>query len=434
MIPTRILRALALAAPLLLAGEARACSMSGVVLWRAPTLAHLIGTAMEDTVLAGSGRVRYQVAQGHSGPAGERVVYGQVVEAERIGGLAASRIPPGTRRVLLVPWDYGPDCTPTPWTQSARWVPPGERGVFHGVLRDSAGWVDGLPTLDVHSPATEPYPLRMGRAGGVHPDSMLSVEQLFEVMDLLPSMKEERVDAGAAAAPLLEWARAQPELAGRHPVAEMVGMAVHMAEHRMVRAISPPLAGTYRFTATLGEGPPMVFYARTRSRPTSAWNPFRRGRAPADPLVRKPEGYVLMLSAADSPGSLRRKCCGPPGVYDEAHVSLLRAPEPVPGPGGAQVWRGDVEAALVAQQFHADSAVRQFATDWQQRQYEAYLRGEPRDAGASFFQGQPAEAGARFFLLPDGSVRVEQAMDLGDGRRLVVRGERISRVTIPDPD
>ena len=420
IVPQRLLRALALAAgPLLLAGEARACSKVEYLSHRAPTIVHFIGTAAADTALAGPGTLRVRVAPGHFGPAGERTVYGQVVEVERVGGLAAARLPAGATRVVR---DYGADCTPTPWMRSARWVGPGTRGVFHATLRDPAEWADGLPTLDVLSPDLEPYPERLGRARGVvHPDSLLSVEQLFDVMDLLPPADESRVDAAAAAAPLLRWARANPELAARYPAAAMVRSAVYDIEHQQIRAIDPPLGGTYRFTATLGDGPPLTFHARSWARAVGGWNPSRRPSSSSDPTaVREHEGYSLLMVGADALESLPATCCGPDRrIRREAYMEVLRAPEPRPGPDGAQVWRGSIEVNLVARQFPAHEALGEFARAVGERGYQAYM------------QRQPVEVGATFHVLPDGSVRVEQTIELEDGRRLVLRGERVSRVTIP---
>jgi hypothetical protein len=68
----------------------------------------------------------------------------------------------GARRVVLVPWLYGPDCAPLPWpaTKSVRWNAPGTRGLFTAVLRDRDQWVaPDVPTLDVHQVGTQPYPI-----------------------------------------------------------------------------------------------------------------------------------------------------------------------------------------------------------------------------------------------------------------------------------
>src|SRR5687768_4799114 len=105
---------IALAVP----AASHACSKVGFHAMRSASTAHFIAMPMADTVFAGAGSVRYVVAPGHSGPAGARAVFGQVVSVERIGGLASRTLRQPVRRVVLVPWDYGADCTPTPWTKS----------------------------------------------------------------------------------------------------------------------------------------------------------------------------------------------------------------------------------------------------------------------------------------------------------------------------
>jgi hypothetical protein len=64
---------------------------------------------------AGAGSVTYAVDP-HYLPHCERTsIYGQVVDAERIGGPAAHGLDPSVCRVVLVPWDHLPDCRTT-WT------------------------------------------------------------------------------------------------------------------------------------------------------------------------------------------------------------------------------------------------------------------------------------------------------------------------------
>lgn len=421
MVPTRTCALLVAAAMLVHAGEARACSKIPLARVRTSSLAFVVGSAAADTVPAGPGFVDFRVAPGHSGPAGERTVYGQVVQVRRIGGLAAARLPAETERVVLVPWDYGADCRPTPWTRSARWVAPGTEGLFTAVLRDPRHWAGTVPTFDVMSPDLEPYPARgTGPLRMADQDSLLTVDQLFSVMELLPDAAEQRVDAAAAAEPLLAWARANPERARRYPALQMVRFAVHAIEAQRLSRVDPPLAGTYRFEARLNGGAPATFYARTRRHPTTEWNPSRSRRASDDPTrVSVPEGYTILAAGADALEVLPYDVGGSRRINREAYFSVLADPESAPE--GGWRWRGQIEIDLVARQFPTDSATQAFARAARDRSYQAYM------------QQRPDEVEATFLLRPDGSVRVEQTTDLGGGRRMEIRGERVSRITIPDP-
>lgn len=227
-VPRPPLRASAAAAALLLAAEpAQACSLSDFHIFRDPALAHFVATATAETLEAGAGVVTYRWGQerGGSGPVPEPAIYGQVVEVERVGGLAAARLGGRVSRAVLVPWGYGADCRTEPWVGNPRWVEPGTRGLFTAMLRDPAHWVDGLPTFDVFNPYSEPYPQRAEPerySEGADDPLLLSIDEYFALIDLLPT--EEEVDASAARAyaPLLAWARDNPELARRHPAKVML--------------------------------------------------------------------------------------------------------------------------------------------------------------------------------------------------------------------
>ncbi|HEU4557961.1 MAG TPA: hypothetical protein VFS20_08935 [Longimicrobium sp.] len=406
--------ALLLAAPT----AARACSKLPFVSVQVPRGVHLIATVRADTVAAGPGDVRYVVRAGHYGPARERPIYGQVVDVERMGGLAARGLDPAVKRVVLVPWGYGADCGPTPWTRSARWVAPGTRGLFTATLRDPAHWAGGLPTFDVHTPGANPYPQT------VHPDrydqeadSILSMDDYFSVLEILPSAEQANASAAEAFKPLFRWAEQRPELARRYPASDMLQIASYNVGYQRMRSISPPLAGTYRFEARLDDEPPRVFFARTRQRPTTAWGAgeTREGELPAPGAS---PGYYLLAVGALSPDSLPVDVRPNRNMNREGYLAMLSEPEP--GGGEVRTWRGKVELEIVARQFPADSALRRFARD----NFEAFMeRGD---------RGEHDETPARYVRSPNGEVRVEQTIRLRDGRTLRLTGTRISRETIAE--
>lgn len=208
---------LALAAPCLAAAAlpagAHTCSRSAFPVFR-DAVHTMIATTEADTLLAGPGSIRYELERGDRGGP----IYGQVVRVERIAG--AGQLPAGTDRVVLVPWSYDESCRRTRWGASARWVRPGERGLFWASLRPREQWADGVPTFDVMEPFQTPFPQK-GDVG----DALLTVEQAFELLQLLPLRREIEADAARAMAPLMEWARAHPDLACRYPATEVLFVA-----------------------------------------------------------------------------------------------------------------------------------------------------------------------------------------------------------------
>jgi hypothetical protein len=427
----RVHRLLLAGLPLVWAGlsapDAHACSLADFKTVRGSKLAHFIATATADTLFTGPGTMRYQVQEGHFGPAGDRTIYGQVVDVERAGGLALARIPGRFTRAVVPRHQHGADCRTTPYTRTARWVQPGTRGLFVAVLRDSAHWVDGIPTFDVGTPDTEPYPQRAQawKYGGddekdyaFDSDSILTMDQAFALMDVLPVLGEKGETEDAR--PLFAWARANPRLARRYPAAQILRFARLDLEYDLLGKIDPPLAGTYRFTATLAGRPPVTFFVRTRSAPTNEWDPRPAPPRPQDPTeVRRPHGYNLLAAGAPTADALPVDVESARRMDREGYFSLLTEPERMAD--GTQVWRGSIEINLVARQFPADSAIGQFARGDFQRSYEAYEKELPDDMPA------------RFVLAADGSVRGEQTTDLGGGRVLTIRAERISRDVIPNP-
>lgn len=401
--------------------DARACSLSGFPTVQWPRGAHMIATVQPDTVEAGPGGVRYVVGPGHYGPAVDRAIHGQVVEVERIGGMAARELGPSVKRVVLVPWDYGADCTPTPWARSARWVAPGTRGLFTATLRDRAHWAGGLPTFDVHAAGNDPFPQPDGDYDyDGEPDSLLSIEEYFSVLELLPSIARADSSAEEAFRPLFRWAEAHPELARRYPARGMLSFARGDIAYDRLKSISPPLAGTYRLEARLGDEPARVFFVRTRTRPTTWWDidPLDMEAVEVDE-EREAEGYTILSSGSLSPDSLPVDCGPTRQAAREGYISVLHAPEPG---GGGQQWRGKIDAELVAAQFPADSALKRFAGD----DFERF--------GQRSRRGERTETPARFVAAGDGAVRVEQTIRLDDGRTLRISGTRVSTATIAEPE
>jgi hypothetical protein len=399
------------------ATAAHACSLAPFPISRDGV--HLIGTATADTLPAGAAGMEYELGpEAEDGP-----IYGQVVRVERLGGADAASLPPGTDRLVLVPWGYGPDCRTTRWSASAHWVQPGERGLFWAGLRPREQWVDGLPTLDVGQPYQLPYPQR---AYEDDPDSLMTVEQAFELIDLLPLWDEFEADPEEARQPLLRWARANPDLARRFPASVVVNQAEHDIRYATLKRIDPPLAGTYRFSVSVDGDSPRPFYARTRSAPTTEWDPVRSPAAddweppaPGHPIA----GYTLLLAASASVDSLPVVCGPDRDMGREGYVSVAAAPES--GPDGVQVWTGQVELNLAASALPADSVLVGITRSQLERMMERVRADLPME--------ERVHAPARFLLRPDGSVAVEQTVVLHDGRTVVITGERLSRVTIPDP-
>lgn len=391
-----------------------ACSRSGFhPTVRNATTAHFIATALPDTVFAGPGTVRYTLAPGHSGPPGDRTVFGQLVSVRRIGGLAPRRVGVSFDRVVLVPWDYGPDCAPRPWMRSAAWMELETEGLYTATLRDSAHWAGGIPTYDVFAPQFQPYPQRIDRQRGSRraPAAIVPLEELFELMELFPDYRLLPDSAEAATAALFRWARANPELTQRYPIADALAQARGMVRHQRIRAIDSPLTGTWQLSVSLSGAPARTFYIRTEGRPTSHWDSVSVVQPVEDPtFVPGVYGYYLLAAISQSVDSLPSSCRD---RGRHGYISVLNAP--AKRVADTLLWTGELEAKIPERAFPGDTALGQFS----------------RAAFNAFSQrwraGLTPERTARFIQSADGTLRVEQVQTLDGGQSLRLTGTRISR-------
>lgn len=268
MISALFAAALALASFAATPHAAGRCSIMPFPFTRDAASTQLLGHAAPDTMLAGPGIVEVgDDADGRS-EADTRPVYGQVVRIDRFGGadsvrLAQAFAQTGVARVVIVPWSYGPSCEPIAWRGSARWVPPGEPGMFNHRLRlrPTAHWVEGLPTLDAFMPYHQPYPLAAsfrrghGATDANRAQRWLTAAEYFELYSALPDWDAIRRDPEAARETIARWEGANPELARMHPATEVLRFARVAIDHeigqRRSRAITPPVDDTTGVTPSV---------------------------------------------------------------------------------------------------------------------------------------------------------------------------------------
>lgn len=406
------------------------CSISFAPGARGRTDTVLLASPTGDTLFAGPGELSPSAHGGHSGTGAPGPIYGQVVEVVRFGGGDSVRLAdafrhPGNTRALIVPWDYDPGCDPARWTRSFAWLEPGALGTLTLQLRPDSMWVNGWPVFDAFMAVFEPYPTadqRSGRAPIPSDDTpWLTPEQFFRLLLDLPPHEEwnERPDSSWSVA--RAWQSANPELAERYPATAITAwMAISITSaksRRALRSVTPPIAGTYRMTLALNDGPERTFYLRTRAHPMSEWRPNNLPREPVDPVAeaRRPHAYNMIASVAHSVGELATNCVDTRDISSEGYVYVID----LPAAGGERrmAWPGWLEVSLATKLFRSD-------TDLEAFQLQAFNEWSERWRAST-----ELEAPARFWY--DGGVlRVAQTIRLQDGRTLAVRGERTSNAAI----
>jgi hypothetical protein len=389
---------------------AHACKKGPYSPLRSPGMISFMGSATSDTLPVRAAHIQWGNSTIAAAPR-----YGMVVSVEQLTQHAKAVLPSSVSRVVVVAWNYLPDCSPTPRPGSAAWTASGVRGIFSVTLRDRKDWVDGLPTLDSHEPDGTPYPFgSMYQYVRPAAEMRLTGDELFPLLDLFPESRQLQDSADVHGERLLAWARANPSLASKYPVADAVSMTRSAVERGMLTRIKSPALGTYRFTVSMPGVADRIFYARSYDAPSSSWGMLGRTQPTnTDPTVpRAPFGYNLLMSVAPTLEQLETDCAKDRRMDAEAYMALVN--EPGAQSGSMTQWRGMLEVALAARAFPDDATLRQLT---RARYGEQVVRG-----------GDPATP-ARFAQLTDGAMRVEQVFEYPD-MKVELRGERISNAVV----
>lgn len=226
------------------------CSPVPIAVLRDTATTFFVGIGTPDTMLAGPGPVKFSTEPGHWGRGTARLIFGQVVRVtHHLGGAASAAVERAFRRldtrdVVIVPWDYAPDCQPVPWRRSARWVEGTQPGFFRVRLRPESQWINGRPVLDAYRADLEPYPhgvfFQRGYrgTGALKTGPSLTPEEYFELYAALPDQGQAAREPDRSAASLDAWERAHPELAAKYPAPQILGFARRILE-RWREALSP---------------------------------------------------------------------------------------------------------------------------------------------------------------------------------------------------
>jgi hypothetical protein len=410
---------------------AAACSLRApsVIRLRAPNAIAFIGTGEPDTVLAGPGAVDYTTGPGHFGRGAPRAIYGQVVRVDRaerqLPEAFREAIAGDDRTVILVPWDYGPDCRRVPWGRSARWLPPGSGGAFVAQMRDRAHWAEGRPTFDVIPevalyPPAFPHQRRFTRR-----QQEVTPEDFLTLYELLPDYRSLIAAPDSAIAPLVRWARANPDRAANLPVIPLISFMRWEARVQHYRDLPSPIAGTYRVVYRAGSGDSSVFYVRTEGHPTALHLSDRV--VPTDTAGLDnwwPIGHSLLVQVASTLAGLppERLWADDPrsiqGYFQVVDSVSRRAwSDSLVLPGSIDLHR---QAVRMAGDSAARAAIEAAVAHQVAAQRELYARRQPGAIG-------------RFVITRDGPTRYELFMQQDGAPVLVVRAERISPEHYPAP-
>lgn len=400
------------------ASPASACSKVPVSIqrWSEATVL-FIGRATADTLRAGPGDVSYGITQGHFGPAGDRIIHGQLIDVESLSSVDRTLLPLGVQRVVLVPWDYGADCSPTPWTRTARWITPGTRGIYHAELRKKSHWLNGVPVLDVYSPEYVPYigSPKPGTRSYTGDKPLLGVDELYDAVEHLPDPAAVKVDLLGASAPFLEWARAHRSTIERPPLSELVRTTIYTLRARKAEELGELFAGTFRFVVSITGERDREFFMRTTAMSTQNWNMGRvePANAPDDITRIMPvNGLEILTSLASTIPALPTTCFNRE-MKKEAWIEA--ALNQVTTSGGVRAWSGQIGWGVVNVALEKDPVLAEFKGAWDEAR------------ATRFGSAGPSPDSRIFFGDADGITTINDEYTLPNGRRITLRGERVSK-------
>lgn len=380
-----------------------------------------MGTALSDTVLAGPGAIRPTVARGHFGRGAARTIYGQRVRVDQIGAQATRAFGPDAREVVMVPWDYDAGCAPVAWNGSARWMAPERSGLFRAQIRPREHWVEGLPTFDLMGIAYQPYggQLRRGEVSsqaGENSATRLTPEELLRFLDDVPPYRRSPDSLGTLI--LLRRFAADPAMAKRYPVDEVISSLRDEFQDARRRAIQPPISGTFRFELTRPGDTTQVLFVRLDDAATTV---DFGGAADTALIPALPTGYAVYGSASTSLDGFAASCHVFPG--DGLGYIELNWHGP-PAPDGSARYTGDFAERFIEVLLPHDSVAA-----WRARKSAAWMHeADPARAPGGpvgpfvFVPNRPLT----FIKKPGRPMRVEGEITYPYLRTYRVRGEWIS--------
>jgi len=380
-----------------------------------------IGVATADSLPGGAPVNRGPGPLGRDSLALAAPPWSQVVTIERLSTSAptslAKAISRNSERVLLIPWVYGPDCSPGTWTGSALWMEPGTRGFFSGVLRPKEKWVGDVPTFDVGAPFNLPYPSSRSFERYLRGGPPLTADELMSLYDSLPRWTFERTDRLTSLkreqekrSALIDWGERHPGQANRPPLAAMLTAARRESSLAPYYLRSSPLAGTWHFTVELPGQETVTMYGRTQERATTLLASHDGKTRIWELDGAAPFGYSMLMVMTRSIHDLDIPRWPPPqrqGYLPAAFEPELVTPD-------SMVWGASAEL------FGAQAVLPESPGV---RKEFAHMRIAAR---AFISNGRPQNAPGRIITKPDGSARLELVYrDINDVVA-TIRGERVS--------
>ena len=399
------------------------CSIDPFFPYRSPETTLFIGVATADSLPGGPA----MTVPGGPGPGSVTLPsppYSQVVTIDRLSTSApadlANAIRGAGNRALVVPWVYGPDCSPGTWSGKALWMDTGTRGLFGGRLRARDKWVNGVPTFDVGAPFDVPYPAARKYALHLRNGIPLTADALMSLYDSIPRMNVGRVHRDSARdirlrenQDLIEWANRHHELAARPPLAQMLTIARRESTLHPWFSRPSPIAGTWKFTVELKGEQPIIMFGRTQAFPTSLI-------ASRDGSVRlwelngaAPYGYYLLMKMTKTEEDLDIERW-PPG---ERQGFISAAFDPVIADRDSTVWAGGAD-------IFGANAILPDVPGLKEKFFVMKLYSQ-RTADPS----RPRYAQGRIISKPDGSLRLERVYRDENEILAKISGERIVEST-----
>lgn len=227
-----------------------------------------------------------------------------MVRLENVGGYNLQEHPLPNDTVVLVPWDYGPDCSPTTWGRSAQWLEPKRQIFFNAVLRDPSYWSGHFPVFDVFVPEGQVYPSSLRSPVFSDLQGNLSPADLFSFYEIMPPVELVTEGGWGSLRELRRWSDSNQALSESFPISYLIAQLINQADRVRAAAFHPPMAGTYRIVVRYPDRTESILYLRTEASARGFFEPLTRDGTRQRSVWDGSTGFELWYVLAASEGGL----------------------------------------------------------------------------------------------------------------------------------
>jgi hypothetical protein len=350
---------------------------------------------------------------------GTRTALGQVMAIADVAGYQTDEIRRGLRasggNAVFVRYGIGPGCGPFPARDGAL-DSVGVNGLYVGHPRPADRWVFGRPTFDIFRAAHFPLPQRLSSPSGHLVITMQDTSPTMTAVELFRMYQSLWADSVSVRDTSLErrirrWLEASPQTARKQPASEVATSMLSAATEAMIAAHPIPFGGTFAITVIVPGIDSVVMYGQTSHRMRPWLSDVVRDSVTSVPVAILPRSFALDVTTAAALENFERSSMG---INPCSPIPIIVSELPIV-PDADSTWRGEMWPSGFLECMSAESKLGKLT----------------RPENIRTIASGPASV--IFRRHRDGRVSFEAATTTDASPGILIRGERISKVTYGSP-